>query len=27
MGYAKWPDTLDALVKEKSDVSDDAAAR
>jgi hypothetical protein len=23
MGYAKWPDTLDALVKEKSDVSDD----
>ena len=23
MGYEKWPDTLDALVKEKSDVSDD----
>jgi hypothetical protein len=23
MAYAKWPDTLDALVKEKSDVSDD----
>jgi hypothetical protein len=23
MGYAKWPDTLDALVQEKSDVSDD----
>lgn len=23
MGYQKWPDTLDALVKEKSDVSDD----
>ena len=26
MAYAKWPDTLDALVKEKSDVSDDGAA-
>ncbi len=25
MGYAKWPDTLDALVKEKSDVSDDGS--
>src|ERR1700691_4720034 len=25
MAYAKWPDTLDALVKEKSDVSDDGA--
>ena len=23
MAYAKWPDTLDALVKEKSDLSDD----
>ena len=23
IGYAKWPDTLDALVKEKSEVSDD----
>jgi hypothetical protein len=23
MAYAKWPDTLDALVDEKSDVSDD----
>jgi hypothetical protein len=23
MAYAKWPDTLDALVQEKSDVSDD----
>jgi len=25
MAYAKWPDTLDALVKEKTDVSDDGA--
>jgi len=25
MAYAKWPDTLDALVKEKSEVSDDGA--
>jgi hypothetical protein len=25
MGYAKWPDTLDALVQEKSDVSDDGS--
>ena len=25
MAYAKWPDTLDALVKEKSDVSDDGS--
>lgn len=23
MAYAKWPDTLDALVKEKSDVTND----
>ncbi len=25
MAYAKWPDTLDALVKEKTDVSDDGS--
>jgi hypothetical protein len=25
MAYAKWPDTLDALVDEKSDVSDDGS--
>ena len=25
MGYAKWPETLDALVKEKTDVSDDGS--
>ena len=25
MAYAKWPETLDALVKEKSDVSDDGS--
>lgn len=25
MAYAKWPDTLDALVKEKSNVSDDGS--
>ena len=25
MAYAKWPDTLDALVKEKEDVSDDGS--
>ena len=25
MAYAKWPETLDALVKEKTDVSDDGS--
>jgi hypothetical protein len=25
MGYAKWPDTLDGLFKEKTDVSDDGS--
>ncbi len=25
LGYAKWPDTLDALVDEKTDVSDDGS--
>ena len=25
MAYAKWPDTLDALVREKTDVSDDGS--